>query len=58
MYALPKDWLNTLDSTDSMQVDGRSRVSNVWIPTGGISKKPVDGEKGTPFRTPIGIDYH
>lgn len=28
------------------QVDGRSRVSNFWIPTGGISKKPVIGEKG------------
>ncbi|PWY81984.1 prolyl-tRNA synthetase [Aspergillus heteromorphus CBS 117.55] len=26
-------------------VDGRSRVSNFWIPTGGISKKPVQGEK-------------
>ncbi|KAJ6112885.1 hypothetical protein N7512_008209 [Penicillium capsulatum] len=25
--------------------DGRSRVSNFWIPTGGISKKPVDGQK-------------
>ncbi|KAJ5777314.1 hypothetical protein N7520_000560 [Penicillium odoratum] len=25
--------------------DGRNRVSNFWIPTGGISKKPVDGQK-------------
>lgn len=29
----------------NLHVDGRSRVSNIWIPTGGISKKPVDGEK-------------
>ncbi|KAJ5158702.1 Prolyl-tRNA synthetase class IIa bacterial-type [Penicillium coprophilum] len=29
----------------NLHVDGRSRVSNTWIPTGGISKKPVDGEK-------------
>ncbi|KAJ5135755.1 Prolyl-tRNA synthetase class IIa bacterial-type [Penicillium bovifimosum] len=29
----------------NLHVDGRSRVSNFWIPTGGISKKPVDGEK-------------
>ncbi|KAI3282327.1 hypothetical protein CBS147309_377 [Penicillium roqueforti] len=28
----------------NLHVDGRSRVSNIWIPTGGISKKPVDGE--------------
>ncbi|KAI9928831.1 hypothetical protein ASPWEDRAFT_49036 [Aspergillus wentii DTO 134E9] len=25
--------------------DGRSRISNFWIPTGGISKKAVEGEK-------------
>ncbi|KAJ5246791.1 hypothetical protein N7468_001774 [Penicillium chermesinum] len=30
--------------TDQLQYDGRNRVSNFWIPTGGISKKPVDGE--------------
>ncbi|KAJ5561927.1 Prolyl-tRNA synthetase class IIa bacterial-type [Penicillium sp. DV-2018c] len=29
----------------NLHVDGRSRVSNFWIPTGGISKKPVEGEK-------------
>ncbi|OQD89487.1 hypothetical protein PENANT_c002G10713 [Penicillium antarcticum] len=28
-----------------LHFDGRNRVSNFWIPTGGISKKPVDGEK-------------
>ncbi|KAJ5160313.1 uncharacterized protein N7482_007317 [Penicillium canariense] len=28
-----------------LHYDGRTRVSNFWIPTGGISKKPVDGEK-------------
>ncbi|KAJ5893996.1 hypothetical protein N7495_005687 [Penicillium taxi] len=28
-----------------LHYDGRNRVSNFWIPTGGISKKPVDGEK-------------
>ncbi|KAJ5546605.1 hypothetical protein N7494_004190 [Penicillium frequentans] len=27
-----------------LHYDGRSRVSNFWIPTGGISKKPVDGQ--------------
>ncbi|KAJ5689882.1 hypothetical protein N7462_004274 [Penicillium macrosclerotiorum] len=29
-----------------LHYDGRSRVSNFWIPTGGISKKAVVGEKG------------
>ncbi|RAK97062.1 putative proline--tRNA ligase AIM10 [Aspergillus ibericus CBS 121593] len=29
----------------AFHVDGRSRISNFWIPTGGISKKPVQGEK-------------
>ncbi|PTU22571.1 hypothetical protein P175DRAFT_0453215, partial [Aspergillus ochraceoroseus IBT 24754] len=29
----------------NFHTDGRSRVSNFWIPTGGISKKPVQGEK-------------
>ncbi|CAG8320416.1 unnamed protein product [Penicillium salamii] len=29
----------------NLHIDGRSRVSNFWIPTGGISKKPIDGEK-------------
>ncbi|KAJ5482086.1 hypothetical protein N7475_000898 [Penicillium sp. IBT 31633x] len=29
----------------NLHIDGRSRVSNFWIPTGGISKKPVEGEK-------------
>ncbi|OJI90771.1 hypothetical protein ASPTUDRAFT_37553 [Aspergillus tubingensis CBS 134.48] len=29
----------------AFHVDGRSRVSNFWIPTGGITKKPVQGEK-------------
>lgn len=29
-----------------IQTDGRSRVSNFWIPTGGFSKKAVEGEKG------------
>lgn len=29
-----------------LQTDGRSRVSNFWIPTGGFSKKAVEGEKG------------
>ncbi|KAJ5713963.1 uncharacterized protein N7483_011144 [Penicillium malachiteum] len=28
-----------------LHYDGRNRVSNFWIPTGGISKKPVDGQK-------------
>ncbi|KAJ5587632.1 uncharacterized protein N7459_003397 [Penicillium hispanicum] len=28
-----------------LHYDGRNRISNFWIPTGGISKKPVDGEK-------------
>ncbi|KAJ5767128.1 uncharacterized protein N7511_004744 [Penicillium nucicola] len=27
-----------------LHFDGRSRVSNCWIPTGGMSKKSVDGE--------------
>ncbi|KAJ5740620.1 hypothetical protein N7493_000492, partial [Penicillium malachiteum] len=27
-----------------LHYDGRNRVSNFWIPTGGISKKPVDGQ--------------
>ncbi|KAE8376293.1 hypothetical protein BDV26DRAFT_265847 [Aspergillus bertholletiae] len=29
----------------SFHTDGRTRVSNFWIPTGGISKKNVQGEK-------------
>lgn len=28
-----------------IHIDSRSRVSNFWIPTGGISKKTADGEK-------------
>lgn len=28
-----------------LHYDGRNRVSNFWIPTGGISKKPVEGAK-------------
>ncbi|KAJ5946459.1 hypothetical protein N7454_003298 [Penicillium verhagenii] len=28
-----------------LHYDGRTRVSNFWIPTGGISKKPVEGQK-------------
>ncbi|KAB8240972.1 prolyl-tRNA synthetase [Aspergillus flavus] len=29
----------------SFHTDGRTRVSNFWIPTGGISKKNIQGEK-------------
>jgi len=33
-------------SANSFQTDGRARISSFWIPTGGISKKAAEGEKG------------
>ncbi|RAL10466.1 putative proline--tRNA ligase AIM10 [Aspergillus homomorphus CBS 101889] len=29
----------------AFHTDGRTRISNFWIPTGGITKKPVEGER-------------
>ncbi|PYH44444.1 putative proline--tRNA ligase AIM10 [Aspergillus saccharolyticus JOP 1030-1] len=29
----------------AFHTDGRARISNFWIPTGGITKKPVEGER-------------
>ncbi|KAL2872025.1 putative proline--tRNA ligase AIM10 [Aspergillus lucknowensis] len=34
-----------LDTDQQWQTDGRSRVSNFWIPTGGLGKKNVSDEK-------------
>ncbi|CAG7916463.1 unnamed protein product [Penicillium olsonii] len=41
---LPLKALSLRISQRNLHIDGRSRVSNFWIPTGGISKKPIDGE--------------
>ncbi|PYI13863.1 prolyl-tRNA synthetase [Aspergillus violaceofuscus CBS 115571] len=32
-------------SKNAFHTDGRTRISNFWIPTGGITKKPVEGER-------------